>query len=58
MPAAKRLVLYTQLNSDKNDEILCFLQNGNLILIYGEEGDLTWPDARHATCETSVFLNS
>lgn len=53
MAAAK-----SQLNDDQNDGILCFLQNGNLILIYGGEGDLTWPDARHATCEISVFLNS
>lgn len=42
MPAAKRLVIYTRCwNSNQNDGILCFLQNGNLILIYGEEGDLT-----------------
>lgn len=41
MPAVKSLVIYTQLNSNQNDGILCFLQNGNLILIYGEEGDLT-----------------
>lgn len=41
MPAVKSLVIYTQLNSYQNDGILCFLQNGNLILIYGGEGDLT-----------------
>jgi len=41
MPAAKCLVIYMQLSSDQNDEILCFLQNGNLVLIYGGEGDLT-----------------
>lgn len=41
MPAAKTLVIYAQLNSNQNKGILCVLQNGNLILIYGGEGDLT-----------------
>lgn len=41
MPAAKSLVTETQLNSQQNDGILCFLLNRSLILIYGGEGDLT-----------------